>query len=162
MNRFWPCVVSATQDPVSLLRFGPLIEGAFSAVDAEAAQRVHCQLLIDTGADGFVIDQDLAVALGLPVHREQSAFGLHGEAAVRKYMAAVLLPVVTAGGEAIAFRVPVECTGSPGLTAFYRSHGLHVQGLIGRNFLQFCSLSIDGVSGKVQISIGEGITQSRP
>lgn len=161
MDGFWPCVVSAQLDPELLLRFGPLIDGAFCRLDGDASERVDCQLLIDTGADGFVIDQDLAGALSLPLHREQVAFGLHGQSAVKKYMAAILMPALTASGQGVAFRMPVECTGAPGLASFYREHGLHVQGMIGRSFLQFCSLTIDGVSGKVHLSIGEAVTRSR-
>ncbi|WP_162782117.1 hypothetical protein [Arenimonas caeni] len=161
MNDVWPCVVSSQQDPELLLRFGPLIDGAFCRIAADASERVACQLLIDTGADGFVIDQDLAVALSLPLHREQVAFGLHGQSLVKKYMVEILMPAMTAGGKGIAFRMPAECTGAPGLASFYQAHGLHVKGIIGRNFLQFCSLTIDGVSGRTHLSIGEGVTKSK-
>lgn len=161
-NDLWPCRIDVSQPPQQLLRLGPLIPGIFSKSDDVSGLAGGTTLLLDTGADGAGIDESYAAQIGLPLHRMQDAHGLHGSMAAKKYLAVLVLPVAGKNGQRVMFRIPIECIATPGLSDFYASIGMSgVVGVIGRSFLQFCKLSIDGATGESSILIFPEIMQPR-
>jgi hypothetical protein len=124
-------------------------------------QRVEGNVLLDTGASGMMIDEALAIKLGLPVQGEEEVHGAHGYGALRKYIAKLVLPVVDSSGSAFAFGIPAECSGMPNLAERYATKGMTVVGILGRNFLQFCALSIDGSSGQIAVQIDQAVLSPR-
>lgn len=139
-----------------LRTYGPLIPAWWMPPDHGAStQRAEGSVLLDTGASGMMIDESLAQQLKLPICGEQEMDGVHGRGKLRKYVAKLILPVVDGSGAAFAFGVPAECTGAPHMAERHRERGKTVVGVLGRNFLQFCALSIDGLSGEISIDIDQ-------
>lgn len=159
----WPCQISLQMSAKDLLDFGPLVPAFLvrtsSNIEVKALQG---NLILDTGADGMVIDEEVAEDLGLQVlSNSAGVHGIHGWQSSKKYLAKVGLPVVDSSGFKFDLGMPLECTGMPDLRKRLKEKGANVFGMIGRNFLQFCALSIDGMTGKVSIRIDEEILKPR-
>jgi hypothetical protein len=103
----------------------------------------------------MLIDEALAIEMKLTVCGEEEVHGAHGYGKLRKYEAKLALPVVDSTGTALGLGIPTECLGVPHLSERYAREGISVVGILGRNFLQFCTLEINGLSGQVVIRIDQ-------
>lgn len=119
------------------------------------------KMLVDTGASGVAIDASHAERLGLQPTGKQRIHGVHGWGELNKYVASLVLPVVDMTGFKFALRFPVDCTAIPDLSQHYADGSFEVCGVLGRNFLQFCQLQIDGGSGGIELSIDRSILLPR-
>ena len=144
--------------PERLLYAGPLIPGAWRhARDEEGTGAVDGEILVDTGAFGAMIDDDVADRLRLSVLGTKEIHGIHGYGTVRCYQAELVLPAQDPLGEDCEFTTIIECIGVPLLTEKNKEHGVTVIGIIGRQFLQNVRLEIDGATGKLKLLITDSI-----
>ena len=155
----WPCRIEADLSPLDLRKHGPLVPGRWTSAASDQQSSIEDFFLVDTGASGFCIDQSIADSLALVPTGSDRVHGIHGHSESKKYIANLVLPVACQGEALLRFAIPVECTGVPGLLDHYGGSQLRVVGIIGRNFLQFCKLTIDGASGKVILEINESVTR---
>jgi predicted aspartyl protease len=146
--------ISIKLAPERLLYAGPLIPGAWRRTeDEEEAGSVGGEILIDTGAFGAMIDDDVADHLRLSVLGTKEIHGIHGYGTVSCYQAKLVLPAKDPIGEDCKFTKIIECIGVPSLTEKNREHGVNVIGIIGRQFLQSVNLEIDGATGRLKLII---------
>jgi hypothetical protein len=155
----WPCRIEADLPPVVLRKHGPLVPGRWTSTASDQQSSIDDYFLVDTGASGFCIDQSIADSLGLVPTGTDRVHGVHGHSDSKKYFANLVLPVSIQGQTHVRFAIPVECTGVPGLLAQYGNSQYRVVGIIGRNLLQFCKLTVDGTSGNVILEINESVTR---
>lgn len=150
--------ISIKLAPERLLYAGPLIPGAWRRTrDEEEAGSVGGEILIDTGAFGAMIDDDVADRLRLSVLGTKEIHGIHGYGTVRCYQAKLVLPAQDPLREDGEFTTIIECIGVTSLTEKNREHGVNVIGIIGRQFLQNVHLEIDGATGKLKLLITDSI-----
>lgn len=97
--------------------------------------------LVDTGASESCIDSALAAQLNLPIVDRRSVAGAHGSAEVSIHLAHIHVP-------------------SLGFTIYGAFAGVHLSAggqphlaLIGRTFLQHCTMIYEGRTGSVSISM---------
>lgn len=143
---------------------GPLVPMTFAPPSYAGVGDVsRGYALIDTGAGGTGVDEELAEALGAVEVGRSETHGFNGIAERRIVRLTLLLPVLDSDGSSKFFGFPAECTAIPGLTkAFSDRNETPVIGVLGRNFLQFCRLTIDGATGDIQLLIDESIAKGRP
>jgi aspartyl protease len=132
---------------------GPLIPGSWSRHDDELGREARGEFLIDTGAYGAMIDLDVAEALQLPSQDSREIHGIHGYGRLTQFFARISLPAFDNGGSRTVFVRTLECVAVPLLSAKNREHGVEIIGILGRMFLRGSHLSIDGVSGRVELAI---------
>jgi hypothetical protein len=137
-----------------LAQVGPLIPGAWSRHDDELGREARGEFLIDTGAYGAMIDLEVAELLQLPLQGSREVHGIHGYGRLQQFLGRVSLPALDDGGSRTVFTAVVECVAVPSLSAKNREHGVEVIGILGRMFLRGARLTIDGVSGRVELEIG--------
>jgi predicted aspartyl protease len=96
--------------------------------------------LVDTGAQLSCIDSALAADLNLPIVDREPVSGAHGSHEVNVHLAQIYVPALE-------------------MTIVGRFHGVHLTAgnqkhlaLLGRTFLQRCTMSYDGPAGTVTIS----------
>lgn len=148
--------ISINLAPERLLYAGPLIPGAWRRTrDEEEVGSVGGEILIDTGAFGAMIDDDVADHLRLPIRGTKEIHGIHGYGTVRCYQAKLVLSAQDPLGEDCEFTTIIECIGVPSLTEKNREHGVNVIGIIGRQFLQNVHLEIDGATGKLKLLVND-------
>jgi predicted aspartyl protease len=148
--------ISINLAPERLLYAGPLIPGAWRRTrDEEEVGSVGGEILIDTGAFGAMIDDDVADHLRLPIRGTKEIHGIHGYGTVRCYQAKLVLPAQDPLGEDCEFTTIIECIGVPSLTEKNREHGVNVIGIIGRQFLQDVYLEIDGATGRLKLLVSD-------
>jgi predicted aspartyl protease len=147
--------ISVKLAPERLLYAGPLIPGAWRHTREQEASSVGGEVLIDTGAFGAMIDVDVAHRLRLPVLGTKEIHGIHGYGTVSCYQAKLVLTAKDPIGEDCEFIKIIECIGVPSLTEKNREHGVHVIGILGRQFLRTVHLEIDGATGKLKLLITE-------
>ena len=146
--------ISINLAPERLLYAGPLIPGAWRRTrDEEEVGSVGGEILIDTGAFGAMIDDDVADHLRLPIRGTKEIHGIHGYGTVRCYQAKLVLPAKDPIGEDCEFTTIIECIGVPSLAEKNREHGVNVIGIIGRQFLQNVHLQIDGATGRLKLLV---------
>lgn len=151
--------------PRDLMAHGPLVDGGWQRPDASGTDGiVWGKFLIDSGSGNIAICDSVAKSLGLVPAKQTHAHGLSGKASLDSYLARMHIPVIeTTSRRGVMFGMPVDCQGIPDLSESHAAyHGVNVIGLIGRTFLQFAKLEIDGESGSVRLVISEGITRPRP
>lgn len=158
----WPCRIEADFSPTFLRKYGPLVPAQWTSGGTDAKATISDFLLVDTGASGFCIDQSIADSLGLAPTGADRVHGVHGHSESKKYLANLVLPVSNQGEVMLRFAMPVECTGVPNLLAHYSDTPHRVVGIMGRNFLQFCKLTVDGPHGRVTLEINESVTRPAP
>ena len=96
--------ISINLAPERLLYAGPLIPGAWRRTrDEEEVGSVGGEILIDTGAFGAMIDDDVADHLRLPIRGTKEIHGIHGYGTVRCYQAKLVLPAQDPIGEDCEF-----------------------------------------------------------
>jgi hypothetical protein len=139
-----------------LAQVGPLIPGALSRHDDELGRGASGEFLLDTGAYGAMIDLDVAELLQLPLQGSREVHGIHGYGWLQQFIGRVSLPALDDGGKSTLFTTVVECVAVPSLSAKNREHGVEVIGILGRMFLRGSRLTIDGISGRVELEISGG------
>ena len=145
-----------------LAQVGPLIPGAWSRHDDELGREARGEFLLDTGAYGAMIDLAVAELLHLRLQGSREVHGIHGYGWLQQFLGRVSLPALDEGGKSTLFTTVIECVGVPSLSAKNREHGVEVIGILGRMFLRDARLTIDGISGRVEIEIsGDAANGSR-
>ncbi len=129
-----------------LLRLGPTVlvdiglkSRARPGGEPDLAEK-RVKALIDTGAGGDCIDDDLAQRLRLPIHDEGVISGVGGRHRAFIYTARIYIP----GLKKLLFQ---PFTG----VKLYEGEQWH-RVILGRSFLRQYRLSYDGASGEVVIS----------
>ena len=142
------------EEPLERLKsIGPLIPGSWSRHDDELGREARGEFLIDTGAYGAMIDDDVAVSLQLRQQGTREIHGIHGYGTLQQYLARVRLPAKTASGADSYFEQVMECVGVPALLEKSREQNAHVIGILGRAFLQTAYLEIDSKTGRILLQI---------
>lgn len=134
-------------------RVGPLIEGSWSRHDDELGREARGQFLIDTGAFGAMIDEEIAELLQLNPQGSREIHGIHGYGRLQQFLGRVSLPVLDQNGNPATFTTVIECVAVPSLTAKNRAHGVEVVGILGRLFLRRARLVVDALTGRVELLI---------
>ena len=148
--------ISVDAAPERLLLAGPLIPGSWSHPHIEgSAGAVSGEILVDTGAFGAMIDVEVADRLNLPMLGVKEIHGIHGYGTVRCYQAKLVLPATDPIGEDCKFIKTIECVGVPSLTEKNKEHDANLIGILGRQFLQFVHLEIDGATGKLKLLLSD-------
>jgi hypothetical protein len=160
---FWPCRILVNTTRETLLRYGPMVPASMQSLRVgDPGPRIDGFIILDTGAGGMMIDESVAQELQLPVEREWEVHGAHGWGKSKKYFVRLMLPVQPAAGPPEHLGMPIECTGMPDLRARCMKDGIPVLGMLGRNFFQFCHLTIDGPACKIEVVIDESIQRPAP
>jgi len=146
--------ITVEELPERLKTIGPLIPGSWSRHDDELGREARGEFLIDTGAYGAMIDDDVAVSLQLRQQGTREIHGIHGYGTLQQYLARVRLPAKTASGADSYFEQVMECVGVPALLEKSREQNAHVIGILGRAFLQAAYLEIDSKTGRIVLQIG--------
>ena len=141
--------ITVEEAPERLKSIGPLIPGSWSRHDDELGREARGEFLIDTGAYGAMIDDDVAVSLQLRQQGTREIHGIHGYGTLQQYLARVRLPAKTASGADSYFEQVMECVGVPALLEKSREQNAHVIGILGRAFLQTACLEIDSKIGRI-------------
>jgi hypothetical protein len=131
-----------------LVAYGPtlLVDIGFDASYKPRAGHVPVpgmkgiRALVDTGAAQSCIDSLLASQLNLPIVDKQKVGGVHGKLEVNMRLAQVHIPALT-------FTIWGMFAG-----VHLAAGGQHHKALLGRAFLQNCSMVFHGKSGNVTIS----------
>ncbi len=100
----------------------------------------HVEALVDTGAQESCIDRLLAAQIGLPVIDRRVVCGV-GSMEVDVYLGQIHV-------QALKFTIYGKFSGVP-----LEEHGHRQRVLIGRTFLEYCSLDYNGRTGKVTIEV---------
>ena len=145
--------ITVEQKPQSLKLVGPLIPGAWRRHDDELGRQMRGEFLIDTGAYGAMIDSDVALSLQLQVRGTREIHGIHGYGSLQQYLAMLVLAAKDAEGKDCLFEQVIECVGVPSLLEKNREHDAQVIGILGRGFLQFAHLEIDGGAGRIAMRL---------
>jgi hypothetical protein len=132
---------------------GPLIPGAWSRRSDDLGREIRGEFLIDTGAYGAMIDLEIAEALQLTLHGTREVHGIHGYGRLQQYLGRVSLPAFDAEGRRTFYSALIECVGVPSLRDKNREHSADVVGILGRMFLGNSRLTIDGVTGRIELEI---------
>jgi hypothetical protein len=148
--------ISVEAAPERLLYAGPVIPGSWSHPRIQGSGgAVGGELLIDTGAFGAMIDLEVADRLSLPMIGLKEIHGIHGYGTVRCYQAKLVLPAKDPIGAESEFIKTIECVGVPSLTEKNKEHEANLIGILGRKFLQFARLEIDGATGKLKLIVSD-------
>jgi hypothetical protein len=152
-----PFQISAQFTSADLRRHGPVVPGAWHA----SGSTTRGSFLVDTGAGGIGICERVAQELAIQPKEQRSAHGLSGSDTLNFYQVDLHLPARATSGEEIVFRTSVECHGIRDLSTNHQQYGLNVIGILGRVFLQFVHLQVNGASGQVHLLIDDAIIQPR-
>jgi predicted aspartyl protease len=148
--------ISVDAAPERLLLAGPLIPGSWSHPQIQRSDgAVSGEILVDTGAFGAMIDVEVADRLSLPMLGVKEIHGIHGYGTVRCYQAKLVLPAKDPIGEDCTVIKTIECVGVPSLTEKNKEHDANLIGILGRKFLQFVHLEIDGATGKLKLLLSD-------
>lgn len=112
-------------------------------------------LLVDTGASGSCIDDQVARDLGLLPVRIGRSHGVHGEADVNVYNALLHIAISDGSAQKEYFREG-ETMGVVGISDSYPEVDFHGEkrrlvGLLGRDVLRNTKFNYDGVNGKLRM-----------
>lgn len=138
---------AAGESPADLLlRLGPTVlvdiglkSRAGGGVEPDLPEK-RVKALIDTGAGGDCIDEELARRLRLPIHDEGEISGVGGRHRAFIYTARIYIPAL----KKLLFQ---PFTG----VKLYEGEQWH-RVILGRSFLRQYALTYDGRTGEVQIS----------
>ena len=131
-----------------LVRFGPTVyvqvglDPGFRPTDQKppALPADMFPALVDTGAEECCIDNDLAMALDLPIVDRREIAGAHGSDEVNVYLGQVHVPSLRFTMYGMFAGVALQAGGQPHFS------------LIGRTFLRYFTMHYDGRSGIVTLS----------
>jgi hypothetical protein len=149
-----------------LMKSGPLIQAAWTlpkrrlfalhAASQSEPQPVQGLMLIDTGAQGLLIDAGAANELGLQrTGRITAGHGLTGHSDFVEYEATLMLPLTDRQGVQGWKGFPVCPWLMPDSTLFQtdENSSRRVIGVIGRLLLQFTTFVYDGLHGNYELRI---------
>jgi hypothetical protein len=151
----WKYSISIDYIPSQLAQVGPLIPGSWSRQSDELGREIRDEFLLDTGAYGAMIDQEIAEALQLTLQGSREIHGIHGYGRLQQYLGRVSLPAIDSEARRTVYTVIIECVAVPGLRDKNREHGADVIGILGRMFLRNAFLAIDGVAGSIELKLDE-------
>lgn len=163
------------KDRVQCKRIGPIIKGEWR-VDPKAEERLKSKgspvpepvkgyFLIDTGASETSIDGGVVKELNLTLVARTRAAGLGGVGIFDKYCAQMLLYVGDIHGNNVAIGLWKDLICAPRLRELHDAYGLkasdgsplRIIGLLGRDFLQFTTLTYRGLVGSWDMEIDPGV-----
>ncbi len=151
----WRYRIEVATTIARLRAVGPLIRGSWSRQSDELGREIRGEFLLDTGAYGAMIDQEIAEALQLTSQGMREIHGIHGYGRLQQYLGRVSLPAIDSEGRRTVYTVIIACVAVPGLRDKNREHGVDVIGILGRMFLRNAFLAIDGVTGSIQLKLNE-------
>ena len=149
-------------DPQQLRRYGPMVPAAFQARSKPGfANAVHGYMLVDTGAQGIAIDEQVAAELRLQPAAKKEVSGIEGKAKLQTYSANLILQVSDVNGKSGMLRIPLEPFAARHLRSNHEEWQLKtvdgepmvVIGILGRLFLQFVTLTYSGTTGSFKMTI---------
>lgn len=140
-NGLSPADLLVELGPTVLVDIGLKSRGATGGPPILSEKRVRA--LIDTGAGGDCIDDELARRLGLPVTDEGEISGVGGRHHAFIYTARVYVPSL----DRLLFQ--------PFTGVKLEEGGQWHRVILGRTFLRQYSLAYDGASGEVNLSTGD-------
>lgn len=153
--------------PEFLQTNGPVLPGLWSqpealkdfllAAGSPIAQPEVGALLVDTGATTTCISLDAAHRLGLKPTRIARGYGAGGEHRNPVFLARLNISIQNPKTKAVTtIEWEMEVQGIPELERHselaYGGRPMRVVGLLGRDILQHCRLSYDGIKGIIQIT----------
>ena len=150
-----PYCIEVVTTATRLRSVGPLIPGAWSRQSDDLGREIRGEFLIDTGAYGAMIDVEIAEALQLTLQGTREVHGIHGYGRLQQYLGRVLLPAIDAEGRPTFYTSVMQCVGIPSLRDKNREHGADVIGILGRIFLHHAVITIDGVTGKIELKMND-------
>jgi hypothetical protein len=153
-----PFEINAVFEPASLLMHGPLVPGAWE----HNGSMVRGSFLVDTGAGTIGICQSVATALQLTIASSGTTHGFSGVVESTLYKAILRLPAVDPDGRNVIFGMPLVVHAIPHLSDNHRRYGVEVIGVIGRPFLQFAQLDVNGLTGAMRLRIDDSIQFPKP
>ena len=154
MGKYTISIDSARERMVDV---GPLVRGSWSREHDELGREISGEFLIDTGAYGAMIDLAVAEMLALSPRGTRAVHGIHGYGSLQLYLGRVSLPALDAEGGPAIFSAVFECVGVPSLREKSFEHQADVIGILGRVFLRNASVTVDNLSGKLELVIvGDG------
>ncbi len=152
----WQYSISAVLDRALLRSVGPLIPGALRHSEpARSDREISGSFLIDTGAFGAMIDLEVAGSLELPIVGAREVHGIHGYGTLQQYQARLVLPAQDPSGKSCSYTKVIDCLGIPSLVEKNQEHNVAMIGILGRMFLQFVHLEIDGIDGQLSLRIDD-------
>lgn len=166
----WPLYIQVEKDPEICRKFGPLVPGYLQHPEKEDLDTASSGFfLLDPGAPGVMIDEDIAKQLNLTTTGQTEVFALGGRVQVSKYRVKFCLPSVDADGVNITMRTPIDAVALRDVSSSYeedpydirKHYGHPLIGVIGRIFLQFAILTFSGPTGSVDLTIFEEVMHSR-
>ena len=148
---------TASESPADLLvRIGPTImvdiglKSRSPAGSTPDLPEKKVKALIDTGAGGDCIDDDLAKRLNLPIHDEGEISGVGGRHRAFIYTARIYIPALD--------RLLFQPFTGVRLQEGEQWHRV----ILGRSFLRGYRLIYDGVTGQVEVLDGTSDTHASP
>ena len=150
-------LVRIDNSPERLVEAGPLVQGSWSRQHDDLGREIRGEFLIDTGAYGAMIDLAVAEMLQLSPLGTRAVHGIHGYGTLQLYLGRVFLPAVDSVGRSTMYTSVLECVGVPSLREKSFEHRADVIGILGRVFLRNASVTVDNLSGKLELVIvGDG------
>lgn len=146
-------IIRIDSTPERLVEAGPLVRGSWSRQHDDLGREISGEFLIDTGAYGAMIDLAVAEMLALEPRGTRSVHGIHGYGTLQFYLGRVSLPAVDAAGRQTVYSTVLECVGVPSLREKSFEQRADVIGILGRVFLRTASISVDNLTGKLELAI---------
>lgn len=146
-------LIQVDSTPERLLEAGPLVPGGWSREHDDLGREMRGEFLIDTGAYGAMIDLAVAEMLQLAPLGTRAVHGIHGYGSLQLYLGRVSLPALGPDGKPSLYSTVLECVGVPSLREKSFEQRSDVIGILGRRFLRNASLTVDHLSGKLELAI---------
>ena len=153
-------IIRIDSTPERLVEAGPLVRGTWSREHDDLGREIKGEFLIDTGAYGAMIDLAVAEMLQLSPLGTRTVHGIHGYGTLQFYLGRVSLPALDEAGNAALYSTVLECVGVPALREKSFEHRADVIGILGRVFLRNASITVDHLSGKLELLIANRTEQS--
>lgn len=146
-------IVRIDSKPERLVEAGPLVRGSWSRDHDDLGREIKGEFLIDTGAYGAMIDLAVAEMLQLTPLGTRAVHGIHGYGTLQLYMGRVAMPAVDEAGNSALYSIVIECVGVPALREKSFEQRVDVIGILGRLFLHQARITVDHVSGTLELVI---------
>ena len=146
-------IIRIDSSPERLVEAGAVVPGSWARQHDELGREISGEFLIDTGAYGAMIDLAVAEMLQLSPLGTRAVHGIHGYGTLQLYLGRVSLPAVDVDGNPALYSTVLECVGVPSLREKSHEHRADVIGILGRMFLRNASVTVDNLSGKLELVI---------